>query len=248
MKDRKTHLTENFYDNLKLGNTKSIFFNMNDRFHFKKILNKKNIKIYFDQIIKNYISKDDFVLDYGCGPGIFSIKISKLCKRVNGVDISKQFVDLAKKNYKLVLKKNYTVKKNISYKIPFKDQSFDKILIVDVIHHLGQKNKCFQEINRVLKKNGTLIIYEPNILNPLIFLMHLLDKNERGLLSLNKTKYNKLFNSTGFKLSKFDYNGIVIGPESKIFEYASMFLNLKLIKIFAGWLNPKIFMVVKKTT
>jgi SAM-dependent methyltransferase len=248
MKDAKTTATEAFYDNLKLGNANSIFFNMDNRFNLIKILKKKNIKIFFDAILKNYISKNDKVLDYGCGPGIFSIKLSKFCKKVVGVDISKEFVSLAKKNYKLILKKNYLVKKNNFYKIPFNNNSFDKILMVDVIHHLGEKKKCLLEINRVLKKNGRLLIYEPNVINPLIFLMHLLDKNEQGLLKLNKILYKKLFYSTGFKLLKFEYNGIVIGPESKIFEYISLFLNLKFIKIFLGWLNPKIFMVLKKTT
>ena len=73
-------------------------------------------------------------------------------------------------------------------KLPFEDQKFDVILIVDVIHHLDDIKKNINEIKRVLKKGGKLLIYEPNKLNPLIWLTHLIDKNERGLLRVGSFK------------------------------------------------------------
>ena len=64
------------------------------------------------------------VLDYGCGPGTFSIKLSKMTRNeVHGVDISEAFIDQC--NY---IKNNLNIKflpqhvKNNT--LPFDDSYF----------------------------------------------------------------------------------------------------------------------------
>ena len=91
------------------------------------------------------------------------------------------------------------------------------------------------------------IIFEPNKLNPLIWLTHLIDKNERGLLNVGTLdKYNKILNNFHLKIIHHRYSGIVIGPSSKIFDLLSSILNYKLIYPILGWFNPKIMLVAKK--
>ena len=43
-----------------------------------------------------------------------------------------------------------------------------------------------------------------------------------------------------------DFNGIVIGPQSRIFDLLSTILNARVLKPVIGWLNPKIMMVGNK--
>jgi SAM-dependent methyltransferase len=42
----------------------------------------------------------------------------------------------------------------------FKDQSFDYVIASNMIHHIPYPIKFFKEMNRILKKNGKLIIFE----------------------------------------------------------------------------------------
>ena len=118
---------------------------------------------------------------------------------------------------------------------------------MDVIHHLDDIEKNLSEIYRVLKKNGKILIYEPNKLNPLIWITHIIDKNERGLMRVGRfKKYEEIFKKLDLKVEIKEYNGIVIGPSSKILDLISDFLNLKFIYPLLGFLNPKIFLVVTK--
>ena len=115
--------------------------------------------------------------------------------------------------------------------MPFNDDCFDKVLLFDVIHHLDEPEKTLREIYRVLKKNGKIIIYEPNKLNPLIALIHLIDPIERGLLKFGtKKSYLNLIKKIDLKITFVKYSGIIVGPDAYIFE----------IKI----LNKKIFLSI----
>ncbi len=49
--------------------------------------------------------------------------------------------------------------------LPYKDNFFDAITFTEVIEHLEDHRKILKEINRVLKKDGVLIVTTPNILN-----------------------------------------------------------------------------------
>ncbi len=48
--------------------------------------------------------------------------------------------------------------------LPFKDESFDQVIFADVIEHLpkGTEDIALQEIRRVLRSNGGLIVSTPN--------------------------------------------------------------------------------------
>jgi len=50
-----------------------------------------------------------------------------------------------------------------AHQIPYRDNSLDNIIIIDVLHHLEYPYLFLQEIQRVLKNNGRLIMLEPYI-------------------------------------------------------------------------------------
>jgi ubiquinone/menaquinone biosynthesis C-methylase UbiE len=58
---------------------------------------------------------------------------------------------------------NYLARVNGSaIQLPFKDQSFNLIIIQDVIEHISDTNNFYSEIMRVLKPNGNVFISTPN--------------------------------------------------------------------------------------
>ncbi|MDW3204118.1 MAG: methyltransferase domain-containing protein [Alphaproteobacteria bacterium] len=55
--------------------------------------------------------------------------------------------------------------------LPFPDDSFDGIFLLDVLHHLAEPRKFFEEAARVLKPGGRIAMIEPGI-TPLSWLFY----------------------------------------------------------------------------
>lgn len=58
-----------------------------------------------------------------------------------------------------------------AHKLPYRDNSLDNIIIIDVLHHLEYPYLFLQEIQRVLKNKGRLIMLEPYI-SPFSYLIY----------------------------------------------------------------------------
>ena len=79
----------------------------------------------------------------------------------SGAGFSKEFVK--NKNFKLsdLGNEDHLDFKNIdAQNTGFKNESFDYVIASNMIHHIPYPIKFFKEINRILKKNGKLIIFE----------------------------------------------------------------------------------------
>ncbi len=110
-----------------------------------------------------YITKNDVVLDIGCGNGQNSIKAAKIAKRVVGLEISENQLQIARRSTDLEKIENVESKTgNLEEKLPFKDRTFDTILFLDVLEHLVKRDQALVEVSRVLKRNGTLLLGVPN--------------------------------------------------------------------------------------
>jgi demethylmenaquinone methyltransferase/2-methoxy-6-polyprenyl-1,4-benzoquinol methylase len=60
--------------------------------------------------------------------------------------------------------KNMAVLTNTSTTaLPFKSSSFERILVVDALHHFPEQQQTLVELWRILKPGGRLVIEEPNI-------------------------------------------------------------------------------------
>lgn len=104
------------------------------------------------------ISKKQKILDLGCGDGLNISVLWKMgIKNVVGVDISKDLI----KKAKILNPKNKFYQGRAS-KLPFKDNSFDVVLVDSVFHHLMSYPKPITEIKRILKDSGKLCFIEPH--------------------------------------------------------------------------------------
>jgi len=60
--------------------------------------------------------------------------------------------------------------------LPFSDASFERVTMVDVLHHVAQQKRSLQEMWRVLKPGGILVVEEPDIQYFVVKLIALAEK------------------------------------------------------------------------
>ncbi|MDO8527279.1 MAG: class I SAM-dependent methyltransferase [Deltaproteobacteria bacterium] len=101
------------------------------------------------------------LLDVGCGPGSL-ISLLDETADATGLDISPTQIEWARENIAGPGKKFLTILPEGAW--PVADHSQDVVTMIEVIEHLTQPKilKTFDEIDRVLKKGGTLIFTTPN--------------------------------------------------------------------------------------
>jgi ubiquinone/menaquinone biosynthesis C-methylase UbiE len=102
---------------------------------------------------------DKLVVDMGCGGGIYTKALSGMgARHVTGIDFSEEMLKGASENCKGIANVTFLLGNANSSNLP--KQQFDIILERALIHHLSDLDACFKEANRILKKNGTLIIQD----------------------------------------------------------------------------------------
>lgn len=112
---------------------------------------------------KEALNKNDVVLDLGSGPGMTSLKIASLTKKVIGLEIDSKLLEIANKSTKSRNQKNIIfIQGDANMGLPFRNNTFDKILCSDVLEHLHKREFALKEIYRVLKKGGLLLLVTDN--------------------------------------------------------------------------------------
>ena len=111
-------------------------------------------------IEKLAINPNDVVVDFGCGPGYYTIELAKKAKRVVAVDLSPEMLKKAQNKAEKAGVKNIQFLQSNGTNIQLEDSSVDMILLVTVYHEVGESEAVLKEFNRILKPEGKLIIVE----------------------------------------------------------------------------------------
>jgi ubiquinone/menaquinone biosynthesis C-methylase UbiE len=161
----------------------------------------------FEMVFKiGNFKKDDKLLDLGGGvgriAGFFVGKVDDItvsdsssgmiekCKSINGV--------------KCLMSK--------AEQLPFENGYFDKIIIIDAIHHFDNLEKVLAEVKRVLKPDGIIIVEEINARKVLAIAMEAIER----FLGMNSNTYIaqdllSIFQKHGFEMKVYN--------ENKLFYY-----------------------------
>ena len=101
--------------------------------------------------------EESLVLDAGCGTGNFTFRLLKKGCRVVGIDISE---DMLKKAREKAQKKDLSVAfhQMDMYQLDFADESFDAVFSMATFEFIKEPQKAYQELYRVLKPQGKLLI------------------------------------------------------------------------------------------
>jgi len=157
----------------------------------REILNKQ---------IKKYSTKKKMsILDFGSGSGTNINMLSKYGE----VDVYEK--DNKTTNY---LKKKFTRNGIKIIKKCFSKKKYDLILAADVIEHIKNDKKIINNLNKILKKNGLIVVTVPAYQ----FLFSKKDQALKHFRRYNRNSLKKLFNSN-FKTLKISYyNSLLFIP------------------------------------
>lgn len=134
--------------------------------------NPKSIKFYVKRYlrssIKDYNGKN--VIDFPAGNGI----TTKILKDIGANPIP---LDLFPEYFEIEGLK--CIRANIREGLPIEKKSIDALICQEGIEHFSDQYGAFREFNRVLKKDGILLITTPNYSNIRSRLSYLLSESER---------------------------------------------------------------------
>jgi len=168
-------------------------------------------KSYVNLFLDNFPDvKNKLILDCGSGSGYLTIELAKRGAFVISCDLTlMNLVKLKETAKQLGLEKNIAFVCCSAEELPFKDNIFDYFISNAVIEHLPREVEAIQEIDRVTKKDGGVMVTVPlsyKYLNPILLpvnyihdqrIVHLRRYNQEILVS----KFNK------FKLKNTYYTG-----------------------------------------
>lgn len=143
-------------------------------YQYNKPFTKYKIDKKSDEFVrlaeKNLKQKNLRILEIGCGTGEYTKHLAqKLPKsKIIGLDISDKMIKIAKAKCKKYPNTSFVV--NSAYDTGFKPNSFDVVCGFYVLHHL-EIFRIRKELKRILKPGGIFFFYEPNILNPVVYLI-----------------------------------------------------------------------------
>ena len=101
------------------------------------------------------------VLDAGCGPGFFSVLLSRAGHAVTGIDGSEGMLGHARENAARFGVDPEILKGDFG-SLPFPDETFDLVISRNVTHIIREHARVYGEWLRVLKPGGVLLIFDAN--------------------------------------------------------------------------------------
>jgi len=150
--------------------------------------------------IKRNIKPSASFLDVGCGTG-YSMKraIEELGCTTVGIDPQPMVAGV---KIDVVESHKFKIIKGVGENLPFQNETFDVVFSSHVLEHVENPVKVLQEVNRVLKKDGTLIMGVPTatlawigLSSHLLFTSHIrIARYIAGMFtSVRKTKFKHIF-------------------------------------------------------
>ena len=120
----------------------------------------KRLAAMYDEMVRRILQElapGDNVLDVGTGTGEIPLRICHAVSRLEAVDASREMIAVARDNAKLRGARNVTFSVHNSYNLPFRDGTFDAVIVSNLLHIVEHPADVLAEARRVLKAAGRLI-------------------------------------------------------------------------------------------
>lgn len=128
-----------------------------------KLLNSERKQLISPDTVMDLLGlgRDDIVADLGAGNGYFTVPIAAHTdKTVYAVDIEPKMLELLREHAAIDHVNNIKYIESNLENIPIPDQEVEKILIAFVIHEVPDRIKVYQELGRIKKQGGKIVIVD----------------------------------------------------------------------------------------
>lgn len=143
---------------------------------------KKRVQTIFDWIDPQ---DDDLILDCACGRGFYLNMIRYVSKcRLVGLELDWSVIQKAQRNVGLL--PNLLLTNANIYQLPYADNTFDGVILSEILEHVERDVDGLREVFRVLKPGGVVAITVPNANYPFWW-----DPINRTLESVFKTHIHR---------------------------------------------------------
>lgn len=142
------------------------------------------------------------VLDVGCGIGLGHDAIAHAVGELHGVDVSRDSLSLAMRDNPDVSYKAYE-----GNRLPHEDGAFDCAYAICVLHHVPKQQwlRFIQEMVRVVRPGGGLVVIEHNPLNPATQWVVRTCELDKDAVLLPSWQLRRLFIDAGLYLPQVRY-------------------------------------------
>jgi SAM-dependent methyltransferase len=174
--------------------------------------NYLNVATAFASYLEIY---DKDILDVGCSTAACADEIINMKNnRYIGIDIDLRYVNLARR----IHPDGRFIQQDARH-LPFDTKSFDVVMFNGVWHHMDDDliRECMEEVKRVLRPTGVLLVSEPVFRHDWPVSTFFL-KNDRGKFIRTREGYRSLFNGleiveeVTFQLAIHEFCGFVARP------------------------------------
>lgn len=119
---------------------------------------------YTEQLIsKMILSKEDTVLDVGCGEGSVTIPLSKEVASVTAIDATDKMLEILDEKIKEQEINNIeTIKDDVNYVTLEKYGNYDIVLASRVVNGIKSPKKVFSNLNEIANKYVFITLFGPN--------------------------------------------------------------------------------------
>ena len=126
--------------------------------YYDKFYSKKNYKKEVD-FLKNFIDKNDRIIDIGCGTGIHASLLNDY--NIDGLDLNEEMLEIAKTriNGSLYHQNMLDIKIDKKYNI-----IISMFAVINHLRNIDELELCLKNLKQILKPNGKIILdlHNPN--------------------------------------------------------------------------------------
>jgi ubiquinone/menaquinone biosynthesis C-methylase UbiE/DNA-binding transcriptional ArsR family regulator len=136
------------------------------------------------------------VLDLGTGTGRMLQLLSPCANRVVGVDLSPAMLSVARAEVERANLRNVQLRQGDVYALPVERDSYDLVLVHQVLHYLDDPQRALREAARALRPGGRLVVvdFAPHELE------FLREKQAHRRLGFSRDEINEMFADIGLEI------------------------------------------------
>jgi ubiquinone/menaquinone biosynthesis C-methylase UbiE len=172
-----------------------------------------------DLILDRSLPVSGDILEIGTGKGHFALALSKRGFKFTTIDISEEEQGIAKLNiqyYRLENQVNFRIEN--AEDLSFSDHSFDVIFSVNVFHHLKRTDVVLDEMARLLRSGGKIVLGDFNARGlAIINECHAREGRTHDYFKHDLNEARDYFSNKGFEVNEFqsETQRVIIAKEKR---------------------------------